>query len=363
MNKDNTALPIPPEVSLPAEKNRTAVVTGYLLKAVLWCLLVLGVFEFVVRLTFYSMPVRWVYTNHVGEVPVEGSILFWAKEGLGWTRYQPLHELATPYEGGTPVIVLGDSHTEAWQVPEADKFASAADTALHEAGSNYDIRNFGFSSAAMGDYVSLLPLYINTYHPAAVVVQITTDDFSESFWSGKQNYYVQQDGVITDLIHSRDLSAGTLQEVPGDPPELTLMFKIIFNERLGQIKAAQNRQTAEPAAAPSFNTALAREQLDQLVEACGETPLILVLLPYAPNIAGGELVWEEPGYEQLVELARSYPGVTVVDPYPEFVKMAESGSLPRGFYNSPIPSAGHLNIEGNRLMGLLLAEAILEALP
>jgi hypothetical protein len=66
---------------------------------------------------------------------------------------------------------------------------------------------------------------------------------------------------------------------------------------------------------------------------------------------------DDPTHQQLVEFMKRYPEVTVVDPLPSFQELASNGRLPRGFFNST-PGAGHLNRDGNQIVGELLAQAI-----
>jgi hypothetical protein len=69
----------------------------------------------------------------------------------------------------------------------------------------------------------------------------------------------------------------------------------------------------------------------------------------------------DPTHEQLKEFIERYPEITIVDPLPEFQQLASSGRLPRGFFNSE-PGVGHLNKDGNEIVGRLLAKAVEQAL-
>ena len=94
-----------------------------------------------------------------------------------------------------------------------------------------------------------------------------------------------------------------------------------------------------------------------LLEASEGVPLIVVLLPSAPYISGDGIEMDDPAHEQLVEFIKRYPEVTLVDPLPEFQSLASAGRLPRGFFNTE-PGTGHLNRDGNQIVGQLLAQAI-----
>jgi hypothetical protein len=106
-----------------------------------------------------------------------------------------------------------------------------------------------------------------------------------------------------------------------------------------------------------FNPDLADQQMKLLLEASDGVPLIVVLLPSTPYISGNQVETNDPAHEKLVEFMRRYPQITLVDPQPEFQKLAASGRLPRGFFNGS-PGVGHLNKDGNQVVGSLLAQAI-----
>jgi hypothetical protein len=70
---------------------------------------------------------------------------------------------------------------------------------------------------------------------------------------------------------------------------------------------------------------------------------------------------DDPEHQQLKEFIERYPGVTVVDPLPEFRELVSTGHMPRGFFNST-PGSGHLNNYGNEVVGQMLAQAIEQVL-
>jgi hypothetical protein len=63
-------------------------------------------------------------------------------------------------------------------------------------------------------------------------------------------------------------------------------------------------------------------------------------------------------HQNLKIFLSNYPQITLVDPLPEFQKLALSGNLPMGFSNSTQPGEGHLNRNGHEVLGKLLAETI-----
>ena len=89
--------------------------------------------------------------------------------------------------------------------------------------------------------------------------------------------------------------------------------------------------------------------------------MILLILPFVPRIASGNIVTVDPEYERLLSTIRpairDKPGWQLVDPLPDFQRLLGHGVLPRGFQNTR-PGSGHLNVVGHRAVAELLAEAI-----
>ncbi len=359
----------------------------YFVQALAWCLLSLLVVELLLRGMVYSPPLRRDVTNWAGDIPGVHTFILWGKEGYGLTWYDKWGALQTPYHDNKKdnnVIVLGDSQTECLQVPDSQKFTSVAETLLHRDGYNADLHNLGRSGLALADYVSWIPPYRDIYRPRAIVVQLTTSDFIESFQEGQFNYFVIEDNHELDLIQAYDLSAGFIQKARSkyrfgfQIEELGYQRWYLMRDSSGRnqnFPADGNPSTEtvnlqrlptvpgedQNADAGAFDLALADQQMKLLLEASEGVPLIVVLLPSAPYISGNEIEMDDPAHERLVEFMKRYPEVTLVDPLPEFQNLAMAGRLPRGFFNSS-PGVGHLNEDGNQIVGQLLADAIARVL-
>jgi hypothetical protein len=101
------------------------------------------------------------------------------------------------------------------------------------------------------------------------------------------------------------------------------------------------------------------EQLRLLKETYSGSKVILLLLPFSPNIDQDRLNFEDPEYLKLIHSAEQVGGFYIINPQVEFDQLVEQGHLPRGFMNS-LPGQGHLNVFGHRIIGELLAKKILE---
>lgn len=331
----------------------------YLIQAPVWCLLSLLVIELALRVTVFNLPIYWNATNWAGDIPAPGSIMVWGREGFGITHYEKWGEIHTPHQDDqeNDVIVLGDSQTEALQVMDDIKFVSLAETTLREDGYDADLHNMGRSGLGLADHISWIPAYISIYQPKVIVVQLTMSDFLESFSEKQFNYFVAQDDKISELVHRYDFSTGFKQRNRNKYIWNGFEIQELGYERWNLMQQPDPLPADANTKVETLNTALAAQQMQMLINACDGIPLVVVLLPSAPYLSGGELEITDAAHTHLKELMQQYPEVNLVDPLPQFQKLASSGSLPRGFFNTT-PGVGHLNQYGHEIVGQLLAKTI-----
>jgi lysophospholipase L1-like esterase len=339
-------------------------VSRYLLQASFWCFVSWFVVELILRSMIQNPPFRRDVTNWAGDLPAVHSFVLWGKEGYGITQYEKWGEIQTPYHDNkknNDVIVFGDSQTECLQVNDDQKFVSVAETVIRSDGYDADLHNLGRSGLAMGDYISWIPPYRAIYRPRVIVLQLTTSDFTESFRKDMFNYFVLQDDGEMELVHTYDLSSGFIQRareghyLPSQVEDLGLQRWQFLQGAIENVPDGNAILVGTESEA--FDPGLADQQMKMLIDASGGVPLIVVLLPTAPNISDGKIQMSDSTHEQLKEFIKRYPGITIVDPLPEFQKLASMGYMPRGFFNSTA-GVGHLNKYGNEIVGRLLAKSV-----
>lgn len=370
-------------IKIWADKEKLESFSRYLVQVPLWCLLAFLVVEALLRVAVYNPPLLRDSANWAGDIPGVHTFILWGREGYGLTKYDKWGALQTPYhdnEKNNNVIVLGDSQTECLQVSNNLKFVSVAENLIRHDGYDVDLHNLGRSGLAMADYVSWIPPFRTIFDPKVIVVQLTSTDFYESFAEGQFNHFVVDKDRKLQLVHVYDFSGKFIQKVRKkyrigfEIEELGYQrwglmqdsFKKLKNSAVDENISPQtvnlqvspavpvDGQNAKPS---TFDSALADQQMNLLLEASDGVPLIVVLLPSAPYISGDGIEMDDPAHQQLVEFMKRYPEVTLVDPLPEFQNLAMAGRLPRGFFNSS-PGGGHLNRDGNQIVGQLLAQAI-----
>jgi hypothetical protein len=347
-----------PKISSFLKNNK---ISAYLIPMHMWLVVVLFGMEVLLRTTYYNPPLYSVQTTWFGQVAPQGSSTLLGKEGYAITHYdgQIPGEIGTPFQGGDNIIVLGDSFTEALQVPDDQKYVSVAEIILRRNGYNFDLHNFGRSGRAMADYVSKINNYRELYNPKAIVIQLNENDFIESFDAGKSNYFVAENSKIVDIIHTGKFK-GKFMVADTMSNNFTFFLLEDVKSRLGSIKAEQNlgSQTNERPTTQIFDTNLAKQQIDLLLKASNGVKLILIITPDAPHISGNHLEINDVNQENLKAFLSNYPQIILVDPLPEFQKLALSGYLPMGFFNSTQPGVGHINRQGHGVLGKLLAQTI-----
>lgn len=325
----------------------------YLHRAAGWCALALIGLELLLHLSGYT-PVLWgVQTNWFGTVQASGTSSLLTDEGFAITHYRELGEVATPYDDGENIVVLGDSRTEARQVPDSQKYVSVAEALLRQRGQPVNLRNFGRSNLSVADYVTHIPMYAELFHPRLFVVQLAAADFSETFSRSRNNYFVLHDDQTIQLKHKQDLSG---------PLRISLQPDFKFNAML--VNYAVQRfnilfpDDAGKGASVEVSDDIMQQEIDMILEAADGTPVIFVLIPVEPSIAGDELIQSKERFIRLSHLVRATPHAVVADALPAFQQLVREGHFPVGFFNSPAPDQGHLNRYGHQAVGEVLADTV-----
>jgi lysophospholipase L1-like esterase len=348
----------------------------YLARAVFWIILVLIGFEIILRFFVSGLEPVSNFSPELGPRPVAGSVIKFQKEGNGIIHYSADGEIATPFQGGTNIIVFGDSQTASYQVNDDQNYVSVAETNLHDKGIMVDLHNFGYPAGTLADYSYWASLTQTRYAAGIVVIQISTNDFfgtggAEGYIkSAVGNYFKKNaDGTLT-LVHEpiQDRYAFikpiiTKSALLSFTVERLRLFRGLLNLNAQDITAANDMAPASVSdATGDHNVSNYRAQLSALHSAYQGQKVILVVLPSSPAISGDQIVLENSDYSRLLAEAQKFEDWQVVDPLSEFQTLwLEEQKLPRGFSNSE-PGTGHLNADGHVIVGRLLADTIEEVM-
>ncbi len=324
-------------------------------------LLVLAGLEVLLRTCMYSPGITYVVDAELGKVPGAGTVVVWGTEGHGVTHYVANGEIATPYSDGASVVVLGDSHTEAFQVDDNQKFVSIAEQLLRQRGLKMDLHNLGASGATLADYAYIAPFVHRRYDPTLVVVQIEQSDFGdEGFDQRRVNHFILQNNAL-QLVHIPLLDSGP---TAGRWLRRSLALVNYGYFRYEQIHTRQASSDARGehsidahSARPDQTPGIASLELQALRDAYAGVPVIVLVLPEVPKISNHQIVREDRDYVALVQTVLGVANWSVLDPANGFRDLAAQGRLPRGFANT-LPGEGHLNTNGHAVVGASLAARI-----
>lgn len=341
-----------PAVKKRAQTYRTAYFLRYIAQSVMWTLFVIGIFELILRLIF-GYNAGFVYEKIWGQVPIAGSMRVWGKEGYGITHYLVHGEIKTPFDDGTmSVVVLGDSHTEALQVSDDDKFVSVAETYLRSKGNAVNLHNLGKSGNSIPDYIYFAPIIKKYYNPDIIIVQLTSQDFlgnngGDAFDSNRRNYFAVTDSGVIELIHEdqsfetsfyTNITQGSMIYTVGRINFLQIIDNVNKKNEIGA-----QFQPVDSVDSLILPAARLDEQLMLLKAAYSDCKVILLILPYSPKIEGDKFEFNSVEDQKIIASAEKIGGFYVVYPQSEFYELISQGHLPRGFMNSR-PGTGHLNI-------------------
>jgi hypothetical protein len=367
---------------------------SFFVKFFAWLLIFLLILEVFTRSFIVKSPNQH-FVPGLGYVPVDNSAAVWGVEGYGVTHYLSNGEISTPYQSEISVVVLGDSFTEALQVSNNQKFVSVAETILHDRGVKMDLHNLGASGRSVADYVYMAPFIRTMYSPDFVVVQLSEADFTESLDLSRQNFFARN-GTSIELVHNTDyyvfnLNLRNMVNSTGLGSlaiyKLTPVFKeqrlrlatalaqnqveakeknqavtevdqneAVVPEKIQSAEAVQS-QVEEAVAAPSgLNSSEIGIQLNLLKAAYPDSQVAFLVIPNIPVIQGAEIMLNNEGDDLLVEAMSEFSDLPLIYPRDGFVELyTMHKKFPRGFSNT-LPDYGHLNVDGNFVVGVALAD-------
>ena len=316
----------------------------------------LGIFEVCIRFLVIR-PVMMEPDAVWGSVPVAGSCGFHALEGFGKTCYADGNEVQTPFDDGIPIVVLGDSYTEAIQVNNAEKYVSLTEIALRERGWMVNLINLGDANRTVADFTYMAPEIIALYRPKLVVFQTNESAFFDSLNPDRINYF--------EPLPDRE----DLQLIHREREELPLLAQNILHSSGLLTLTALRWETltdsifTRPAAPPETLRATPAQlagEVAHLVAAYPDSQIVILVIPSVPILFPGKINpgWNNSNDMEILSVLAQQGNVAVVYPAPAFKEMYKKyGIFPRGFFNSR-PNYGHLNRYGHVAVAEALAAAI-----
>ena len=97
--------------------------------------------------------------------------------------------------GASTVLIVGDSHVEAFQVPDQETMGSALERRLRSEGKQWNALQYGWSGADGPDYVYSAPLLLKKFPTQHIFLIMNDGDFRSV--AGEEARMVERDGVLT----------------------------------------------------------------------------------------------------------------------------------------------------------------------
>jgi len=324
---------------------------------------VLVFYEIIIRIFFFGIKPEVVFDPALGYLPVAGAKKFYGIEGFGITKYSAVGEIATLDLNGPNIVVLGDSHTEALQVNNREKYPFIAEKIILEKNIELDLHTIGIEGGSIPDYLLYSDFILQNYSPEAIVIQLTVNDFdpAENFSPERIAYF--------SYINESSMQFET--NLPDEKLEITRPFKRVSAlvhyglYRFIKLRTQNSPQTEELTGVNSgaedsvVDQVLAENLLNLLTEAYPSIPVIILALPTTPKIDDGDIIYFDPNYSQFIDIVNDNEKLILIDPQDEFNELVQSGKMPRGFNNS-LPGIGHLNLTAHQIVGIHLAETLEE---
>ncbi len=275
------------------------------------------------------------------------------REGLAKSHFgaNGLRLTGNPQIAGAPdVLIVGDSHVEAFQVADEQTMGAVLERSLRAEGKQWNVLQYGWSGADGPDYVYVAPLLLEKFPSKRIFLIMNDGDFGstagETARLVERNGEVVAEGLEPDAVRGRAPSYGG--RLARELKESGLIYASALRFQL-DIKP----QLAEHNASAQDGDMLAKEAsgnaMDLIVRGLKESygeKLYILYTPAQPFSADAP---EEPQERALLAECkakgiecRSLRGRMVND-------LVANHNLVRGFSDFA-PGIGHLNARGHQLV-------------
>ena len=302
--------------------------------------------ELVCRETFFA---RRTTDPYIGLIFQPGQQVIGRTEGSSvsnWTDHGIRRDSLPAEKSPAPILVLGDSFTEALQVNDSEVYTAQLEARLSDGGVSIPVLNAGASGYSMADYGALAPVYKTLFQPAWVIVQFADKDVMEEAWDGAGARFEQA---------SADKPLSVVGVPPKPPAKNDALYRLIYQIRNESAllrfasKRAFDLVNWWRSDSPLFNASRPRqpsiagnrdfrvvEQLQLLVDALDGKLTVLHVTPfYAPKGDRSPSEVDQHIFDFCHKRAISY-----VPLGPIYRRLAAGNVAPTGFSN-PRPFSGH----------------------
>jgi hypothetical protein len=305
--------------------------------------------------------VRGAQHPEFGSIQRPGDTLVFGREGFGHSRWTEhgVRRVSLPPPGSRPILVLGDSFTEAYNVDDDVVYTHRLETLLGEAGFDVPVLNAGRSGASPADYVQRAPRYAALFEPRWTVLQLRAPDLEvEGFDAGVTHFARDASGVLEVVPVVQRVSRFHDVFAPLRERSALANYGIV---RLKEFMAATANEpplfragSVGATSAPAPPHRPIADVLALLARAYDERITLLYLPDFDPRAP------EQVVAESEIVLTRTCDerGWSCVNLRAAFATFAARNESPYGFPNTTW-NEGHMNATGHAATTLLLRDELL----
>ncbi|HLH52762.1 MAG TPA: SGNH/GDSL hydrolase family protein [Verrucomicrobiae bacterium] len=307
----------------------------------------------------------------LGSVPAAAKFAWDHLEGDGrgyWTSNGVRRATYPAPSEGAPILLVGNSYTEAMQVTDEQHYGHLLEQELRRAGKSIPVLPFGRSGYSVADYIAQAQNIQALFHPKWVVIQVDRRDFEDRAWT-------KMDSSVARFTRSDQ--AGDIKVVPQSTPTRTrnsllrrfsqrfpelFPYHFIYGRILEFTLWVRNERPwfhvlAKPVSASSMTRPDSSYPLDREVALLAEAYHHRLTLLYLPRFDPRNPAAPAADETTIRELAQKN-GLRFVSLGASFAQIARSGESPFGFDNTEF-NAGHWNRYGHAAAAQLLAADLL----
>ncbi len=356
---ESATTPLPPGTS--SHRSRTPLRRAA--AVALGVALALGCVELGMRQVYWLLSGR---DPDFGAIPRPGNPVHWWREGHGtshWTEHGIRRE-SLPGKESRPILAVGDSFTEAFNVDDDDVFTQRLEALLADGGIAVPVLNAGRSGLSPADYVANAQRHRELFAPRWTVLQIRPSDLeTEGFEAAETHFSRSAAGVLEVVLVKPQLSRFNPLLLPFRSASTLLNYGIV---RGREYRAAMANEpplfragSAQHRAPPPTREPQPMAEVLELLTRSWDNRVTLLFLPdfdlRAPQLVSSDA--ERIFAAQCAE--HGWSCVNLRDAFPAFAARFES---PYGFPNSEW-NQGHMNEAGHAATAELLHDEVARRLP
>jgi hypothetical protein len=275
------------------------------------------------------------------------------REGQASTHFLPngLRLTGNPQiPGARAVLIIGDSHVEAFQIPDDQTMGARLEDKLRASGKQWNAWQYGWSGAEGADYIFAAPMFLEKFPTPYIFLTMNDGDFrtnlGEQARISDHSGTVVAEGLVPNAIRGREPSFGG--HLARKMKESGLIYGAALRFQL-DLKPQWKEHTASAQDAFPPNGASSVELMEMIVRGLKQQygdKLRIVYMPPQPFSASEPL---EPA-ESLLMAQCQAQGVQCRSIRDRMIhELTVNHQLSRGFSDTE-PAKGHLNARGHQLV-------------